>query len=217
MIYLIDDTPIEMIGEYMDPAEYGDLLVRIAEGRQEDLDRMKDADCVLLHSSYADKPFLKAVKKDICGYGETVPLVLFSDGNPQEVEFDGDNLIVSIRKDRVYSNLAAFIQAFGREGTPDLKILAYGEHYARERAASLAGRLLSRLMFQPGEEAIDPEKIAGPVLEEFVTLSAPGIGQGYDGLLAELRASPMTAAEFRSRVNKILDSFNQYDKNIYHW
>lgn len=217
MIYLVDDTPLEMTGQYIDLSEYGDVIVRIGEASPAALERMADACCVLMHSSFTDKAFVKAIKKDLCGYGDTVPLVLFSDGNPQEIEFDGDRLIVSIRKDRVYSNLASFLQRFRADGTPDLKVLAYGEHYAREKAVSFAGAVLSTMMFQPGEEPVDPDKVAGPSLEGFVEVASPGIGVGYAELLGGLATSPMTAADFRARMNRILDSFNQYGKNIYHW
>lgn len=217
MVYLVDDTPLEKTGQYIDLGEYADVIERIGEASPDTLGRMSDAECVLIHSSFTDKLFIKAVKRDVCGFGDDVPLVLFSDGNPQEVEFDGDRFIVSIRKDRMYSNLGAFLQRFRIDRKPDLKILAYGEHYGRERASALAGAVLSAMMFQPGEEVVDPAKVAGPSLEGFVEAAAPGIGVGYAELLDSLAVSPMTASEFRSRVNRILDSFNQYGKNIYHW
>ena len=217
MIYLIDDTPLEITGQYIDLGEYSDVIKHIGESSPDALTMMSDAECVLIHSSFTDKVFVKAVKRDVCGFGDDVPLVLFSDGNPQEVEFDGDRFIVSIRKDRMYSNLGSFLRRFRMDGKPDLKILAYGEHYARERAAALAGAVLSAMMFQPGEEAVDPANVAGPSLEGFVEAASPGIGVGYAELLDSLAVSPMTASDFRSRVNRILDSFNQYGKNIYHW
>ena len=217
MIYLIDDTPLEMTGQYIDLDEYRDVIERIGEGSPEDIERMRDAGCVLMHSSFPNTAFVKALKKDLCGFGDDVPLALFSNGNAEAVEFDGDRFIVSIRKDRMYSNLAVFLQAFRRGQAPDLKLLAYGEHYSREKASVLAGRILSTLMFQPGEEPVILERLPLETLEEFVAISSPGIGTDCKGLLDGLRDVPMPAAEFRSRINRILDSFNQYGKNIYHW
>ena len=217
MIYLIDDTPLEMTGQYIDLDEYRDVIERIGEGSPEDIERMRDAGCVLMHSSFPNTAFVKALKKDLCGFGDDVPLALFSNGNAEDVEFDGDRFIVSIRKDRMYSNLAVFLQACRRGVAPDLKLLAYGEHYARERASVLAGKILSTLMFQPGGEPVLPEGLPMVTMEEFVALSSPGIGTDCKGMLDGLRDVPMPAAEFRSKINRILDSFNQYGKNIYHW
>ena len=85
MVYLVDDTPLEKTGQYIDLGEYADVIERIGEASPDTLGRMSDAECVLIHSSFTDKLFIKAVKRDVCGFGDDVPLVLFSDGNPQEV------------------------------------------------------------------------------------------------------------------------------------
>ena len=101
MIYLIDDTPLQMTGQYIDLDEYRDVIERIGEGAPEDIGWMRDADCVLVHSSFPSTAFVKAIKRDLCGFGDDVPLVLFSSGNAAAVGCDGDRFSVSIRKDRM--------------------------------------------------------------------------------------------------------------------
>ena len=202
MVYLVDDTPLEKTGQYIDLGEYADVIERIGEASPDTLGRMSDAECVLIHSSFTDKLFIKAVKRDVCGFGDDVPLVLFSDGNPQEVEFDGDRFIVSIRKDRMYSNLGAFLQRFRIDRKPDLKILAYGEHYSRERASALAGAVLSAMMFQPGEEVVDPahDRIRIPLAGEQDTRQLQPIWQEHISLVTVPGSpSPSTSGRICSR------------------
>ena len=108
MIYLIDDTPVQMLDEYLKLSDYADILKREEEFTSDDILSLTWASCVLIHSSFHDAK----VKRDILsfvGYGDTAPVVQFSDGDSPEAEFSGDNYISSIKKRVFYSRLKKFL------------------------------------------------------------------------------------------------------------
>ena len=54
MIYLLDDTPIQMLRDYIDPNVYEDCFRRIDSLSLDDVPSLAGASCVLMHSSYRD-------------------------------------------------------------------------------------------------------------------------------------------------------------------
>ena len=123
MIYLIDDTPSEFLEGYISLSEYGDVIKKIDAIKPEEVYLLSSADCILVHSSFNNQ----VVKRDIMkltDYGEQIPLVLFSDGDRPEAEFDGDQYITSIKKSVMYSRLEKFILTFQSSKVINLNILA---------------------------------------------------------------------------------------------
>ena len=52
-------------------------------------------------------------------------------------------------------------------------------------------------------------------LKEFLSLSQPEIGISFEDVQEELPS--MSVGEFRIQINKIVDDFNRYGKNIHSW
>lgn len=123
MIYLIDDTPIQMLRGYFDPNTYEDCFRRIDSLPLEDVPSLAGASCVLMHSSY-NNAFVRRRVLDVLDYGDVVPVVLFSDGDNEEAEYNGDNYIISIKKSILYGRLPAFLKEFRERGLVNLNILS---------------------------------------------------------------------------------------------
>ena len=56
-----------------------------------------------------------------------------------------------------------------------------------------------------------------PEFKELISLSYPALGFTYDELLEELEDNPISFEKFKNNINKIVNSFYQYGKNIYLW
>ena len=123
MIYLIDDTPVQMLEGFLKPSDFADVLKRMEHIPLEDVPTLSGASCVMVHSSYAD-PDVKRRVQEICDYGESTPLVLFSDGDNETAVFNGSNFIISIKKSVLYSRLPRFLKGFRKTGRINLGILS---------------------------------------------------------------------------------------------
>lgn len=135
MIYLIDDTPVQMLEGYLQLTDYASIFRRLDFIPIEDVPSLNGASCVLMHSSYGDSAVKRRVL-DIFNCGEVVPVVLFSDGDSEEAKFHGDNYIISIKKSVLYSRLPRFLKEYRKSGVVNLKILA-GEKPAPEKRSEL--------------------------------------------------------------------------------
>ena len=58
---------------------------------------------------------------------------------------------------------------------------------------------------------------ACPEFKELISVSNPELGISYDDLLERLEDNPILFSSFRNNINQIVNSFNQYGKNIYIW
>lgn len=123
MIYLIDDTPIQMLEGYMKPTEFSDVFKRMDTIPLDDIPSLAGAACVLIHSSFGDTAVKRRVQ-DLFEYGDVAPVVLFSDGDGEEAKFNGDNYIISIKKSVLYSRLQSFLKDYRKNGRVDLGILS---------------------------------------------------------------------------------------------
>ena len=126
MVYIIDDTPAGLIEKQFNPKEWGDVLTILQDISAEEIDGLPHPSCIMIHSSFHNQ----GIKKKIIsysGYGEDIPLVLFSDGDLPEAEFDGDSFITTYKKSEMYSKLPVFLQHFRDYGKINLKVLAEGQ------------------------------------------------------------------------------------------
>ncbi len=138
MIYLIDDTPIQMLERFLKSADFKDCFKRIESLPIEDVPSLVGASCVLIHSSY-ENPAVKRKILDVLDCGEVAPVVLFSDGDNEEVTFNGENYIISIKKRVLYSRLPRFLKDFRRNKRVNLKILS-GEQSVAVKASEPIAR-----------------------------------------------------------------------------
>lgn len=123
MIYLIDDTPVQMLEGYLNPSDYADVLKRMESVPLEDVPSLSGASCVLVHSSFG-MPLVKNKILEVVDYGGIVPVVLFSDGDNETAQFNGDNFIISVKKTVLYSRLPRFLKQFRKSGMADIRIFS---------------------------------------------------------------------------------------------
>ena len=214
MIYLIDDTPVEMIQKYLNLVDYKDEITRIENLDVSMLDELKGADCILIHSSYHDAQMKKKTIA-IADYGDEIPLVIFSDGDLPAAEWDGDNFITAFKKSLMYSYLPVFLATYRSTGKVNLKVLSDGEHYIRTEVANLATAIQGPLMFFGENAAVILNEVQMGALGRLVNLSQPEIGVSLETITEELPA--MKVGELRSKINGIVEDFNRYGKNIHSW
>ena len=123
MIYLIDDTPVQMLEEFFNPSDYADVLKRVEEFSEDDVWSLMGVPCVLIHSSFHDQDVKRQVLKFL-SYGDDAPLVVFSDGDSPEAQFDSDSFITAIKKRTLYARLQKLLEEFRETGKVNLKLLA---------------------------------------------------------------------------------------------
>lgn len=167
MIYLIDDTPVQMLEGYLKVTDYEDVLRRIDFLPEEDVASLAAASCVLMHSSYQDTIVKKRVL-DVTDFGDVAPVVLFSDGDSQEARFNGDNYIISLKKSTLYSRLPKFLKDYRKTGRVNLKILAGEETKESFKSETISsgnvfGEFFSRVAIDLAP-VVDESKPVGPVI-----------------------------------------------------
>lgn len=138
MIYLIDDTPIQMLEGYLRLSDYASIFRRLDSIPIDDVPSLSGASCVLMHSSYGDSTIKRRVL-DVLDCGEVAPVVLFSDGDSEEAKFNGDNYIISIKKSVLYSRLPRFLKEYRKSGVVNLKILAGEKPVPEKRSMPIPG------------------------------------------------------------------------------
>ena len=224
MIYLIDDTLNETIGsEFVFDDKYKQALVVIQNGA-EFKSRMKDlysADCIMVHLTFEHSNDVKDKAAIIADDGDGIPFVVFSGSFSENPDFDYDknNCISGIRKSTFYQRLYDFLEEYLAYGKVDLRIIAYGKDFQKVIVRNYAKGILSALEGKQG--ILQLEDIAklskNGNLRNFVEISNPKLGIGYDQLLEKLKVEPICIADFKSRIEKVVINFEQYGKNIYTW
>lgn len=214
MIYLIDDTPVEMLHRYLKVEDFSDTLTRVEELDAAALATLRGCDCILIHSSFHDSQMKKKVFQ-IADYGDEIPLVSFSDGDLPEAEWDGDRFITAFKKSVMYSFLPVFLSSYRKTGSIDLKILAEGEHHLRKDAGTLATTILTPLMFIGEKAHVILNDVQKNALKELLELSQPEIQLTFADIQEEIGS--MTVGDLRLQVSRIVDDFNKYGKNVHSW
>ena len=154
MIYLIDDTPIELVNKYLELAEFDDCIVRISAIKQEDLLAYNDVECVLIHESFNDSSVFSYVRNGLCKYGDLKPLVVFSDGHFSEAKMRGNSYIATIKKSVLYSRLKNFLMHYRNTRKIDLKILAPSKNASKVGGSNSLAELLKDICISttPGQD-----------------------------------------------------------------
>ena len=122
MIYLIDDTPVQMLEEFFNPSDYADVLKRVEEFSEDDIFSLTWASCVMIHSSFRDQMVKRQILKYL-NFGDVAPLVVFSDGDSPEAQFDSDSFITAIKKRVLYSRLPKLLEEYRKTNEVNLKLL----------------------------------------------------------------------------------------------
>jgi len=223
MIYLIDDTNLESVsGTFVLDERFHEVLTLIHDVATLDGNRqaLPQADCIMIHRTFAQSSVFKEQIAELTDDGDKIPLVIFSAGDSEHAVYSDQrpNVIEGIKKSVFYSRLSYFLNTYLADHTIDLRLLAYGKDYTKIRVRGLALTVLRLTAGCQGPMSVaDLAAVATPQLKELIELSNPELGIDYDTLLEQLEDAPLTFEQFRININKIVNSFNQYGKNIYPW
>lgn len=209
MIFLIDDTPVRMLEEYLNPSDYEDVLKRLEGFSSDDVFSLTNASCVLLHSSYHDARVKREVPNYL-GYGDIAPVVLFSDGDDEEAQFNGDNYIISIKKRVLYSRLPKLLAEFRRTRRVNLRILAgeEGDNAGKAPVKTGSGSVfsdffsLNKLKFEPEPKE---DKPAGPRVYCVGRDGMEKLARSVNGLFVSASPSSLKDSDTRIQDAKIHD------------
>lgn len=239
MIYLIDDNQNNRRKkngiDFVDDGVFAEFLnpVDKIEKREKASDIshlafLQDADCILMHASTEDwseeKGFLsgslsnvRKIKEEIADFGETIPLVLFSNGMTETIYSpeENPNLIIGMNKDVFYDRLYDFIENYKNTNAIEFKILAWGKNFRAREIAVLSNRLLESIALLNATEII-PENVISDNKDFFQSF----IEKAYtdtNHLEVFNDWKGITIENLRNKLNSATESFLKYGKNIYSW
>ena len=224
MIYLIDDSSFEYYhAEYVFDDKYQEILCIIRDEAQliEKRLEMAEADCIMVHYSFRGSRLAKEQMAELADDGDKIPFVVFSGGDSEQAVFDdkNPNLILEIKKSTFYERLIFFLDNYIQTKSVNLRILAYGQNYIRTYVQRWAVRLMRLIAGRIGmikkSDIVDLEKL--PEFKEIINASSPALGITYDNLIERLREEDTSFDIFCRNILNIVNSFNQYGKNIYPW
>lgn len=230
-IFLIDDNVDgnrqKYGGGFVDDGLYKNSLVVIDKlSPDNDISFIENASCILLHKSLEDffdgsfhddshKVAMQIRKQP--QVGNSLPLVLFSDGDTNDLGDLRGQTIFSLSKRAFYGRLESFVQHFQNEHEVELKLLAYGQNYIAYLANRIATALFVRLQDLQDFEKLPAPRIHCDEMRQLVSWSQPLIGKTYIEIIRDLTLNPISVREFKNRINNIIESIQDYGKNIYTW
>lgn len=224
MIYLIDDTNLEsMNASFVLDETYENVLylINTIDDLNSKRECLSSADCIMVHRTFANSNVYKEQMAELTNDGEHIPLVVFSAGDSENAVFEDNNphLISGLKKSVFYARLPLFLDTYKAQHSVDLRLLAYGRNFQKVKVHSLALPIFRAIAGKDGIMASsDLATIAAcPEFKELISLANPDLGISYDDLLEKLEDNPIMFSNFRNNINQIVNSFNQYGKNIYIW
>ena len=233
MIYLFDNTSSEFIKKYINPLVYTDVLYFSPSATMDMLETMttalEAADWIFLHRSFEaefeDEYYM--IAEDIADWGKKVPLLIFSDGDMPEpvINKQTATYIQSFKKSEFYSSLPGFLTSIRAKGRTDIQVLL--------TKSWQNGTSNSKMQEQPNIYALGKEILMGiralnqddevgsyidlERLKSILDYSQPEIGIQTETILAEVENGVLKVGKIRELINKVIDSYNNYGKNIYTW
>lgn len=230
-IYLIDDNVDgnrqKYGGGFVDDGAYSNVMVAIDKlSPNNNLSFLENASCILLHKSledfydgkFHDDSHKVAIQiRKLPGVGDSIPLVLFSDGDTNDLGELRGQTIFSLSKRAFYGRLESFVLHFQNTNEVELRILAYGQNYIAYLANRAATSLFVRLQDLQDEDKLPAPKVHCEEMEQIVSLSQPSIGKTYKEIIIDLTMNNITVREFKNRINIILENIQDYGKNYFTW
>jgi|GEM_PF-2389609 Response regulator containing a CheY-like receiver domain and an HTH DNA-binding domain len=213
MVYIIDDTPSGQIEKLFNPVEWNDVLTVLKDISDEEIGNLSDPACIMIHSSFHNQTVKKKVMA-AAGYGEDTPLVLFSDGDLPEAEFDGDSFITTYKKSEMYSKLPIFLRLYREAGEVNLKVLAEGEKAISKSTAADGDILLVGSNLSEAADAIGATIIPTPdtVLtseKDVHDYVAKNLARPFSCLVLSLDENPALALDIAMHVRLSKDILNE--------
>lgn len=207
MIYLIDDTPVQMLDRFLKVYEFKDCFRRIENLPIDDVPSLAGASCVLIHSSYGNSAVKRRIL-DVLDCGEVAPVVLFSDGDNEEATFNGDNYIISIKKSVLYSRLPRFLKDFRKNKSVNLRILSGEQPVAVKNSVPIAKNNVFSEFFSRVSLDLSPNKEDNPNSLCVICIGREGmnaVATKIGGLFIKFNANSLRGEDQRLTDIKIHD------------
>lgn len=224
MIYLIDDSSLDNLNAtYVFDEKYSTILkiIQTQEQLSMYMEKLLQANCIMIHRTFDNSQVAKEEVSQLSEDGKKIPLVIFSDGDPEIATFDmqAPNWIGGLKKKVFYERLTYFLDYYLQTHLINLLLLAYGKNYMKISVRSDATQVLKLLRGKSGliDFMLLAELAACPAFKRLIDGANPSLGIDYKNLVETLEDSPITVDAFTNNINRIVNSFNQYGKNIYSW
>lgn len=244
MIYLIDDNQnnqrLQLGITFVDDGTYDKYLISFDKIERRDspvdishLEFLKNAECILMHSTTEDwdkeKGFIKEsnsnvvkIKEYISDFGDKIPLVMFTNNGIQyfdnhDLTDINPSLISSINKTIFYKNLKDFMDNYINTGMIELRILRWGKHFIVNEVRELSLILLDifKLRLETDHVHITDLSDYKQYFDRFIKLSYPNISPQI--IYNDLEDNVMSIQLFRDKINLIISSFVKHGENIHSW
>lgn len=243
MIYLIDDNQADQRRvnynlNFVDDNSYSTILKSIVKlqnhndkGFLEHLTFLKDAECILIHTTTEgvdeNGEFIKGatsnvtkITESISNFGEKIPLVLFSNGGDEYLIYDfrkSPNFVKQIKKNQFYSRLYDFLENYKVSGLIELRILAYGKDYLQYELEKSSERVLMNIMVKSDHDLLKISDISDVLVDFKDFINTAKLKYTADELLNEIEDNPMTIGRFKENINSINESYTKHGKNLHDW
>lgn len=221
MIYLIDDSEIKNIDTtYLRQDRYKDIITIIDDMGQFDshIGDYEKAQCIMVHKTFCNSNVVYDKMERVTQQGDCpIPFVAFSAGDNDNAVFNetSPQVIYGLKKAVFYERLKPFLDDFIDKGRANLRILAYGKDYAKILVRSCALDILRSIYGKDGIVRLDD--VAGLASNPKFKRLVEQAQLNYGDLLEKLEDHPISFDRLRMNINGIVNSFNQYGKNIYPW
>ncbi len=237
MIFLIDDNKAdkrrEVMGiHFVDDNYFKGLLFSIEKIQKDaNLSFLQDAKCILLHKTTDDVDSngefienstsnVEIIINDISDFGSKIPLVMFSnrmaESTPDTYNYElNPNCVHQIKKNLFYERLYDFMDYYKKTGFIELRIIALGKRYKATEISRYSKILIESLIKYSFSELFKPNYVQLSIFRQYFSLS--NLGSDFDSFINDLEDNPITISKFIDNISQIVESFNEYDENIYGW
>lgn len=221
MIYLIDDSDLEDFNiDFLQDDKYKKVVTNVHN--MQDFKRLHDslnnADCIMVHKTFCNSNEVYQQVSSITDNDErNIAFVAFSAGDAESAVYDeSDPLSIDgLKKAVFYERLQYFLDEFIANGKVNLKILAYGKDYLKVLVRSWALAILRLVAGKTG--MVKLEDVSRLAANQSFKLFVEAASMDYADFLEYMEDNPISFDIFRMNINNIVNSFNQYGKNIYTW
>ena len=229
----IDGNQLKYGGAFVEEGRYADVLCYVSRlSATDDLSFVNNAACVLMHKTFDDffdgqfhddSHKVATLILQMPNMGSTVPFVLFSDGDTADMgdySPESPNMIYSLSKRAFYGRLETFVTHYKESGLIDLRLLAYGRNFETVMIEQAAKSLFSSLQEYENDDVLPLGRIHPDQQRQMgliVDMSQPKIGKSYEEIINDLQLNPITVGDFKARINRIIENFQDYGKNYYTW
>lgn len=220
MIYLIDDTELKGLNvEFLQEDKYKSVVTCIRDMQEfnDKRNNLQSADCIMVHKTFCGSNKVYQQMSVTCNDENSIPFVAFSAGDAESAVYDeSDPLSIDgLKKSVFYERLQYFLDDYISNDKANLRILAYGKDYMKVLARSWALDIFRLIAGKAGQLKLEDLSRLSSLKSFKLLIEAAHID--YADLQEQLEDDPISFDRLRMNINNIVNSFNQYGKNIYTW